>query len=82
MSKHATAMPPAPGGSCFETHYAFLLREPDGAVRVAHDAHHEGLFPRETWLRLFQEVGLTASLAPRTIDGEEYDSFIAVRDTP
>jgi hypothetical protein len=27
-------------------------------------------------------VGLTASLAPRTIDGEEYDSFVAVRDTP
>jgi len=75
-------LPPAPGGTCFETHYAFLLREPDGAVRVAHDVHREGLFPRATWLGLFREVGLTASLAPRTIDGEEYDSFLAVRDTP
>ena len=75
-------LPPAPGGICFETHYAFLLREPDGTVRAVHDVHREGLFPRATWLRLFGEVGLAASLAPRTIDGEEYDTFIAVRDTP
>ena len=66
----------------FETHYAFLLREPDGAVISAHDVHREGLFPRATWLRLFREVGLTAELAPRTIDGSEYDAFMASKDAP
>lgn len=70
-------LPPAPGGTSFETHYAFLLREPDGTVRAAHDVHREGLFPRATWLGLFREVGLAARLAPRTIDGSEYDAFIA-----
>ncbi|HKH09554.1 MAG TPA: methyltransferase domain-containing protein [Rubrobacter sp.] len=70
-------LPPAPGGTVFETHYAFLLREPEGAVRVAHDVHREGLFPRATWLRLFREVGLAAELVPRTIEGEEYDAFVA-----
>ena len=74
-------LPPAPGGTSFETHYAFLLQEPDGAVRVAHDVHRGGLFPRATWLRLFREVGLAAELAPRTIEGEEYDAFIARGDT-
>jgi SAM-dependent methyltransferase len=75
-------LPPERGGTTFETHYAFLLREPDGTVRSAHDVHREGLFPRATWLRLFREVGLAAELAPRTIEGEEYDAFIARRDTP
>ena len=47
--------------------------------RAAHDVHREGLFGRATWLRLFGEVGLTASLAPRTIEDVEYDSFVARR---
>jgi SAM-dependent methyltransferase len=75
-------VPPSPGETSFETHYAFLLREPDGIVRAAHDVHREGLFPRATWLRLFGEVGLAASLAPRKIEGGEYDLFIAFHDAP
>lgn len=74
------ALPPAPGETHFETHYAFLLREPDGTVRSVHDVHRGGLFPRATWLALFREVGLSARLAPRTIEGAEYDAFIASRD--
>ena len=77
-----TLPPGEPGGTSFETHYAFLLHEADGRVRAVHDVHREGLFPRGTWLRLFQELGLEASLAPRTIEGVEYDAFIAVRDAP
>ncbi len=75
-------LPPEPGATSFETHSAFLLREPDGSVRSAHDVHREGLFPRATWLRLFREVGLAAMLAPRTIEGREYDAFIASKDAP
>ena len=70
---------PEPDGTTYTVHYAFLLREPDGSVRVAHDVHVEGLFPRATWLQLFDEVGLVATLVPRTIEGAEYDSFVAVR---
>jgi hypothetical protein len=75
-------LPPASGGTSFEAHYAFLLRESDGTVSAAHDVHREGLFPRSTWLRLFGEVGLAASLWPRIIEGVEYDSFVALRDAP
>ena len=75
-------LPPELGETSYVTHYAFLLGEPDGTVRAAHDVHREGLFPRATWRRLFREVGLAASLAPRTIEGVEYDSFIAFRDAP
>jgi hypothetical protein len=48
-------------------------------VRTVHDVHREGLFPRATWLRHFREVGLDAELALRTLEGREYDSFVAVR---
>ncbi len=75
-------LPPALGETSFETHYALLLHEPDGTVRAAHDVHREGLFGRATWMRLFGEVGLAASLTPRRIEGVEYDSFIAFRDVP
>jgi SAM-dependent methyltransferase len=72
-------LPPERGETTYTVHYAFLLRGPDGSVRVAHDVHREGLFPRATWLGLFREVGLVAELVPREIEGEEHDSFIAVR---
>jgi SAM-dependent methyltransferase len=72
-------LPPEPGGTTYTVHYTFMLRETDGNVRVVHDLHREGLFPRATWLRLFREVGLDAELAPRTIEGVDYDSFVAVR---
>ena len=75
-------LPPVTGETSYESHYAFLLREPEGTVRVAHDIHCGGVFPGATWLRLFCEVGLAASLAPRTIAGVEYDSFIAFHDAP
>lgn len=72
-------LPPDPGEVIYTVHYVFLLRKPDGSVRVVHDIHREGLFPRATWLGLFREVGLVAELVPRTIEGEGYDSFVAVR---
>lgn len=73
-------LPPADGETSYEVQYAFLLYEPDGTVRAIHDVHRCGVFPRATWLRLFREVGLAGTLAPRTIEGREYDSFVAVRE--
>jgi SAM-dependent methyltransferase len=72
-------LPPEPGATSYTVQYAFLLREPDGTVRAVHDVHRCGVFGRATWLRLFGEVGLSATLAPRTIEGVEYDSFVALR---
>jgi trans-aconitate methyltransferase len=72
-------LPPEREGPSYTVHYVFMLRESKGSVRVVHDVHREGLFPRATWLRLFREVGLIAEIVPRTIEGTEYDSFVAVR---
>jgi hypothetical protein len=41
-----------------------------------------GVFRRATWLRHVGDLGLRATLAPRTIEGIEYDSFLALRNAP
>jgi hypothetical protein len=38
---------------------AFLLREGDGSVRVEHDRHEVGLFPRAVWIETLEEAGFT-----------------------
>lgn len=73
------SLPPAPGETACEGHYGLLLREADGAVRSIHEAHRFGVFPRETWLRLFRAAGLEPRLEPRICEGATYDTFVAVR---
>ena len=52
---------PDPSDSTYIVDYAFLLREKGGDVRVVHDRHIEGLFPREVWLDAFRAAGLSAA---------------------
>ena len=53
---------PAPGEDTFTSDFAFLLREPGKAVRVVHDQHVCGLFPRERWLDLCRTVAFEPEL--------------------
>ena len=54
--------------------YAFLLRDMSGDVRVVHDRHVEGLFPRAQWLDWFREAGLSAT---SSLDRWGRDVFLA-----
>jgi SAM-dependent methyltransferase len=51
------AWDPDPGDTWTVTEYAFLLREPGGAVRTVHESHRLGLFGQGTWLRLLETAG-------------------------
>lgn len=55
---------PDPADTTCIADYVFALREADGTVRTAHDRHIEGLFPRDTWLRLLAEAGICAGSVP------------------
>ena len=55
---------PDPADTTYTVDYAYLLREGDGSIRVEHDRHIEGLFPRATWLRLLDQAGFEARVAP------------------
>jgi SAM-dependent methyltransferase len=73
---------PDPSDSSYVVDYAYLLREPDGSVRVEQERHVEGLFPREEWLRLLREAGFTARIVPADVPGVEpgsYELFVALR---
>jgi SAM-dependent methyltransferase len=48
---------PDPSDTTYTVDFAYLLREGSGPVRVVHDTHVFGVFPRDTWLRLLIETG-------------------------
>lgn len=65
---------PDPADDMYLVDYAFVLRDASGAVRVVHDRHVEGLFPRARWLEWFEGAGLSAA---SSIDPWGRDVFIA-----
>jgi hypothetical protein len=53
---------PDPTDNTFIVDFGILIRDKSGAIRVVHDQHLYGLFPRSTWLRLLREVGFKANV--------------------
>ena len=71
-----------PNDTTYFVDYAYLLRDADGSVRVEHDRHLEGLFARDTWLRLFREVGLEPQALPfehSDLEPGKHEVFVSVR---
>ena len=74
---------PDPDDQTTRTDYAFLLRSPDGSVRVAHDSHTLGLFPRQTWLTVLEQAGFSArSVAEVTTQDRLPREFFVGRREP
>jgi SAM-dependent methyltransferase len=48
---------PDPADETYLVDFAVLLRDEHGTVRVEHDRHECGVFGRDTWLGLLEEVG-------------------------
>jgi SAM-dependent methyltransferase len=71
---------PDPEDETYLVEFALLLRDEDGTVRVEHDRHEAGMFPRNTWLGLLEDVGFRAEA--RVIHLEEEvasEAFLARR---
>ena len=51
---------PDPADDTFETVYAFVLRQADGAIEVRHEVHRNGIFPRASWTAWLGEAGIDA----------------------
>ncbi len=72
---------PDPADDTYTVDYVYALRE-DGAVRIEHDRHIEGLFARAEWLRILEEVGFQARSVPfehSEIEPGTLELFVAVR---
>jgi SAM-dependent methyltransferase len=59
-----------------DSHYAFLLRDVDGAMRVEHDYHRCGCFRRADWLTWFRDAGLDVRIHS---DPWRQDVFVATK---
>jgi SAM-dependent methyltransferase len=72
---------PDPDDQTYTVDYVFMMRDRDESVRVEHDRHVEGLFPRALWLRALEAAGYRASVVPfkdSEMD-EPIDVFVGVR---
>jgi SAM-dependent methyltransferase len=69
-------------GTTYDVDYLIIARGPGQDVRVVHDRHVLGLFPRSTWERLVRETGLelvdTTVVDPYEL---EHAAFVARRPT-
>jgi hypothetical protein len=51
-------------------------------VRVVHDRHVEGVFPRQVWLDLLADVGFEGRVVPfehSEVEPGEYEHFVGVK---
>ena len=67
---------PDPNDGACEVAFVFLLREPNGTVRVDSDRHRFGLFSRAAWLDWIQEAGFSAH---SRLDPWHRDVFVATK---
>lgn len=58
------------------TEYVYLLRESNQPLRIEHERHQHGLFPRTEWLRLLHETGFQTEVIR---DNYERDLFVTRR---
>jgi SAM-dependent methyltransferase len=73
---------PDPADTTYVVDYAFILRGPGDAVRVEHDRHVEGVFPRADWLRLLSEAGFSPRVVPfehSELEPGSHEVFVAVK---
>ncbi len=70
---------PDPKDTSYFVDFAILIRDRAGGMRVEHDRHHYGLFPRAGWRRLLREVGFVLKAPRSDLDGLGRDFFVGHR---
>ena len=70
---------PDPTDTIYFVDFAILIRDRDGAMRVEHDRHTYGLYPRADWRRLLREVGFVIKTPRAALAGLGRDVFMGTR---
>jgi SAM-dependent methyltransferase len=61
-----------------ECHFAYVLKYPAGKVRVEHDRHIMGLFPRAVWVKSLEQTGFKVKVIPVNHSELEPNSYFAL----
>lgn len=64
---------PKPGESTYVSDLVYIFEDEQGSVRIEHDRHTLGIFPRQTWLTLLTNCGFQAEVIP--FDHSEIESL-------
>jgi SAM-dependent methyltransferase len=72
---------PEPSDTWTEGHFAFMLRDTDGSVRVVYDVHRWGLFATDTWRAVLETAGFLVRevVEPTTDPRPPRVAFVASR---
>jgi SAM-dependent methyltransferase len=70
---------PDPRDTSYLVDFAIMIRDEQGDMKVAHDRHVYGLFPRETWRSLLRQVGFKLKPGAVALNGIGRDSFMGRR---
>jgi SAM-dependent methyltransferase len=70
---------PDPRDTSYLVDFAIMIRDEEGDMRVVHDRHVYGLFPRATWRSLLRQVGFKLKPDAVGLDGIGRDAFIGRR---
>ncbi|MGD9935727.1 MAG: trans-aconitate 2-methyltransferase [Dehalococcoidia bacterium] len=76
-------LPPKPGETTYEVHFAILMKDSDGTT-VDHDVHTHALFTRDEWHTIIRETGFEILPSPE-LDPEIHEEqviFVARRPQP
>ena len=71
---------PDPADTTYAVDYAFILRDSDGATRVLHERHVEGVFSEADWLRSLEKAGFDARTLRHRHSEVDYEivSFLGI----
>lgn len=73
---------PDPRDTSHLTDYIIIMRLPDGSVRIEHDRHVQGLFPRATWIDVLGAAGFEPHRVPvehSELEPGTYELFVGVK---
>ena len=70
---------PDPNDTSYFVDFAILIRDRLGEMRVEHDRHIYGLFPRAAWRRLLRGVGFEVKTRRDALDDFGRDIFVGRR---
>jgi SAM-dependent methyltransferase len=70
---------PDPSDTEYFVDFAILIRDRDATMRVEHDRHTYGLFPRATWRRILRKVGFELDTKRAMTDDFGRDLFVGKR---
>src|SRR6476646_109059 len=70
---------PDPADTTYFVDFAILIRDRKGGMRVEHDRHTYGLFPRADWRRLLRQVGFVLKTPRAMLEGLGRDVFAGSR---